>query len=449
MSLQIKESVQFRVEELIIVTKSGKIDISNIYEEIDIFDSLFVSVMSGRVIIRDSIGLSDKLIFDGSESLLIHIKKDDSGSLNPNLNFKKAFRIYKQANRSNENFNSELYTLHFVSDELIYSDQQRITQGYDSTYTEIVMNILSDYLKVPANSMLGIYDQTEGIRKVVIPNLRPLEAIEWCAKRSTDSKQSANFLFYENNTGFNFASLSNILTLPSIHRIKFEPKNINQRNAGEEMYSARSLEIVNQTNVVEKTRSGVLSGKYIGFDFVTRMIETRDLNYNSHYESMKHGNENPNLSVIPNRANKQNVEEYDSRKAVWPFASARKYSQYIKKYDPTSIAKNDNFEDYVFQRKAIFSNLTERRLRLVVPGNFQLSSGFNVDLEIPIMGKKVPGSTDDNLDKTLSGKYVIIGTRHIIGFEKHETVIEVASSSTANDIVPAGTSEQTQEIMNY
>ena len=36
----------------------------------------------------------------------------------------------------------------------------------------------------------------------------------------------------------------------------------------------------------------------------------------------------------------------------------------------------------------------------------------------------------EGVDETLSGKYIITGVRHIIRFDKHETVIEVATDST-------------------
>ena len=82
-----------------------------------------------------------------------------------------------------------------------------------------------------------------------------------------------------------------------------------------------------------------------------------------------------------------------------------------------------------------------------MPGNFQLSSGFNVNVEVPSMGVKDKNS--DNEDKSLNGKYIIIASRHIIGFEKHETIVEVASSSTSNEFIPASSSEQTNEILEY
>jgi hypothetical protein len=444
MSLELKKSTQFTVGELVIVTKAGKIDISKIYEEINIFDSLFSPVMSGNIMIRDSIGLSGKLFFDGSESILIELLKDKNSDV---AAFKKAFRIYKQSERSNENQNSELFVLSFVSDELIYSDQQRINQSYENVYSEIVKKILSDYLKVPENNLGGAYDDSVGLRKIVIPNLRPLEAIEWCAKRAVDEMQSPNFLFYQNQTGYNFASLSKLLTNPDILDIKFEPKNTKGSNPFTEISSARSLEVVAQDDVVQRTRSGVAAGKFIGFDPMTRTIATKKVSFGDHYDKMKHSNDNPNVSVIQNREGVNNVEAFDSKKVVNFFAAARQYSKYIQKHEPESISKEDNTEEYIFQRKALIKNLMARRVKVTMPGNFQLTSGFNVNLIVSNFGRKDKGDSNDDL--SLSGKYIIVASRQIIGYEKHETVIEVATSSSANEFVPASNPEQNSELLGY
>jgi hypothetical protein len=445
MSLAVKTSVEFKINELVIVTKAGNIDISKMYDEINIYDSLFMPVMSGNILIKDSIGLSGKLIFDGSESLLIDIVKSES---NPNIaNFKKAFRIYKQSNRVNDGLNSEIYVLHFASDELMYSDQQRINQGYENSYSEIVKRILTDYLKVPANQLGGVYNDTNGIRQIVIPNLRPLEAIEWCAKRCTDKQNSPNYMFYQNYTGYNFASLSDLLTKPELLDVKFEPKNTKNSNALTEISSARSMEVISQTDNVEQTRSGVNAATFIGFDPITKTIFKKQISYGDHYNSMKHGNQKANVSEIGNRDKIKNVESFDSKKIVASFSAARQYSNYIKKYDPTAASKEDNVEEYFSKRKAIIKNLMNRRVKFTMPGNFQLTSGFNVNVMVPNLAKKEKGS--DNQDLSISGKYLIVASRHIIGYEKHETIIEVATTSTANEFTPASSSAQTQEILDY
>jgi hypothetical protein len=88
-----------------------------------------------------------------------------------------------------------------------------------------------------------------------------------------------------------------------------------------------------------------------------------------------------------------------------------------------------------------------KRVKIVMPGNFQLTSGFNINLIVPTAGKKDKG--DDNNDASLSGKYLIVASRHIIGYEKHETIIEVATSSSANEFIPVSNPIQTKAIENY
>jgi len=418
MTLEVKKSTQFKVNELVIVTKAGNIDIASIYEELNIFDSLMMPVISGTILIKDSIGLSGKLLFDGSESILIDIAKDKNSDV---ANFHKA--------------------------ELMYSDQRRINQSYELTNAQIVERILLDYLKVPKNNLKGIINPTSGIKKIVIPNLRPLEAIDWVAKRSVDANQSPNFMFFQNSVGYNFASLSTLLSQPEILDVKFESKNQPGKTAIEEISSARSLEVVSQANEIEKTRSGVNASKFIGFDPLTRTVATKNISYGDHYSNMKHGNENPNFSQIKNRDGVNNTETFDANKTVALFGAARQFSEYIKKKDPTSISKEENIENWLSQRKSIIKNLMTKRVKLVMPGNFQLTSGFNITLVAPSFSKKEKG--DDNSDPSLSGKYIIVATRQIIGYDKHETIIEVATTSSANEFIPVSNPKQTQELLNY
>ena len=99
--LTVTNPIQFFVKEVAIVTKNGgKLDIKKIFEEINIYDSLFIPVVNGTMLINDSVGLSNKLSFDGSETLLIEIAKEESSDV---ATYKKAFRIYKQTQRVNTN----------------------------------------------------------------------------------------------------------------------------------------------------------------------------------------------------------------------------------------------------------------------------------------------------------------------------------------------------------
>jgi hypothetical protein len=439
-----QQASKFSLNELSIVTKTGKLDISKIYEEINIFDSILTPVMSGSVIVNDAIGLSPKLIFDGSEVLLVDIgKNNDSDS----LRLKKAFRIYKQSDRRNVNQNSEKYSLDFVSDEFIFSDQQRINQAYKTTYSEIAKKILVDYLKTPGTKLGGIFDNSFGIRDIVIPNLKPLDAIEWCAKRSVDTKKSPNYIFFENNLGFNFTSLSSLLSQRELFNIKFSTKNMEETNIVDDLLSPRSYEVINQTDKIKMTRSGVNAGTFIGFDPITRTVQNKRIGFEDHYNAMTHSNKTPNFSQSTNRGGELATEAYDSKKTVSIFGANRKNSAYVKKYDPTSISKIENQEDFIFQRKAIITNLMNKRIKLVMPGNFQLTSGFNLNIRVPDFSLKETGG--DNEDRAVSGKYLIVATRHIIGYDKHETILEVATTSNELGFIPQSTVDQNRALSNY
>jgi hypothetical protein len=44
---------------------------------------------------------------------------------------------------------------------------------------------------------------------------------------------------------------------------------------------------------------------------------------------------------------------------------------------------------------------------------------------------------------------LIFATRHIIGYQKHETIIELATSSNELPFIPTATTQQTKEVENY
>jgi hypothetical protein len=435
---------KFSINELAIITKAGKLDISKLFQEINIFDSLLSPVMSGAVVIIDSIGLSSKLLFDGSEVLLVNIGKDTDSS---SFRLKKAFRIYRQSNRATLQQNAETYTLEFVSDEFIFSEQQKINQSYKTTYSDVVNKILVNYLKVPEQKLRGVFQDTTGVRDLVIPNLKPLDALEWCAKRAVDQRRSPNYVFFENNLGFNFASLSYLLSSDYLFKIKFPAKNLEETKPNQDLLSPRHFEVVNQSDKIKTTREGVAAGTFIGFDPITRTVQNKRIGFEDHYNAMDHGNDTANFSQSKNRGGEKSTQAFDSKKVVNIFGANIKNSQYIKKYDPTSISKVETPEDYMFARKAIFANLMNKRIKLVMPGNFQLTSGFNLNVRVPDFSKKESGS--ENEDRSLSGKYLIIATRHIIKYDIHETVLELATTSNEIDFIPQGVPEQNKAVEEY
>jgi hypothetical protein len=85
----------------------------------------------------------------------------------------------------------------------------KLSKSFTTTYSDAALKIMSQYLGITASNM-GMFKDSEGIRKISIPTLTPLEAVRWCASKSLDENLSPCFLFFENRDGYNFTSLNQI-----------------------------------------------------------------------------------------------------------------------------------------------------------------------------------------------------------------------------------------------
>jgi hypothetical protein len=425
MSLNLTQSTQFKIRTLSLITKVGVIDIAGIYQEINIYDSMFMPCVRGEILILDAIGLSSKLSLDGSEYLSMEISKDDELNSNSTV-IKKTFRIYRQSERENLNQNSEAYLLYFASEEMIFSEQLNINQAFNGTHTEIVNVILKKYLKV-SNKKLGIIENSKGLHSVVIPSLTPFEAVNWVSKRAINSESLPSFLFFENKYGYNFVSLSTLMKNAPIMDIGFGIKNI-PGSEKTEFYGATEAKIVNSIDVIENIKNGVFSGKFIGIDPLTRRVSINKLDFKQTYGLSKtHLNKYPNFTGAINRDGKDSAQMFDSKISLYAFSSFRGSTPWVSQ-DPKTATIIDDTHKYVFQRAPILANLLQTTIHLNIPGNFAVTSGAIVNLSMPLRATKP--DVGEELDETLSGKYIVTATRHIIKGDMHQTVIEVATDST-------------------
>ena len=441
MSLNISQSTQFVIKKLNLITKVGTENITGLYQELNIYDSMFMPCIRGDILIQDAIGLASKLTLDGSEYISMEISKGDEPSDSSTV-LKKTFRIYKLGNRSNLNQNSELYILYFISEEMIYSMQKKINQSYKGLYSDIAQKVLRDNLKVPLNK-IGIIDKTKGIHNVVVPNLSPFDTLSWLMKRSINNENLPNIFFYENKYGYNFASLSTIVNLPVTTNINFEPKNIGTLRS-QEFYGARDMILNSQFDLMENISNGVYAGKFIGLDPLTRKVNIAKIDYLQTYSrTNKHLNSNPNFTGGRNREGKDSAQMFDSKISLYSFETERDKSDWVKTNEIQTGKIIDDTHSYVFQRAPILTNLLQTTIHLNVPGNFAFTSGTVVRLKMPL---RAVGTNNDNKDATLDGKYIITAARHMIKGDIHETVIEVVTDSTNKPFTISQNSDMLEAI---
>ena len=432
MSSSVYQTTQFKIKQLTITVPSGQVfDISGIFDELNLFESIFTPCRSGNVLIRDGVGLFEKLNFKGNETLTVSVEKSEN---NPEVfDYIKEFKIYKVTDRENVTPTSQMYILHFVNEDFVFSNQKKVSQSYTSLYSDTVVKILKDYLNVPfeannsGKSRISNVYPTDAAKDFIIPNLSPFQAIEWITKRSTSSQYKVpDYLFYENVAGYNFLPVSFLWSLDPRFNINAKPKNLTE-SIGDELLGARDLKVLSQFSMIDSIKDGSFAGKFVGFDTYTKTVLVRNVSNAFDLAKTNHGNKVENLTNATTKDNKDFRDMYDSRVVTYPFAFTRAQTSYIKQNNAKASTFLDNTHDYVFQRRSFFSNMLQKRIELTMPGNFGLGCGFLVNLDVPKFASRETGSDTDD---TLSGKYIIIATRHIIKYNKHETIIQVSTDSS-------------------
>ena len=108
-------------------------------------------------------------------------------------------------------------------------------------------------------------------------------------------------------------------------------------NSISEMQGARYLEVLSLNDVIDKTRSGVNAGKFIGFDPLMRKIQFKEISYLDWYGKGSHANYNPSVTGAKNRENLDGTQMFGSKVSVYPFQSTRTQNSYTKENDVDAV----------------------------------------------------------------------------------------------------------------
>lgn len=124
-------SKNFDVKVLEIINSGGQtVDLRKIYIELQLFQDIYSSVMSGSIIVQDGHDIFSNFYFCGNEYLKLSIDKPSLGKP-----IEKIFRIYKTGSRKPASDSGQTFVLYFCSEELVFSNQKRVSKAYKGKNT--------------------------------------------------------------------------------------------------------------------------------------------------------------------------------------------------------------------------------------------------------------------------------------------------------------------------
>lgn len=414
------------IDELSITTASGqKFQLRQLMIELSIFEDIYSFVMSGYVTLKDGVGIIENMALTGKELITIKFgkTKDDGGET-------YKFRLYSIPSRKPVgNLTSEYIKLYFCSEELMISEQTKVTKSYTGyQISDIVDDIMWEYMRIPSNRRYVI-QPTIGVYDFNVPTLRPLETISWLSvyarpATGTGNMNLADMLFFETKNGFNFRSLTSLYSDPVYKTYKYQQQNISNsvEPPSEDIISVLDYDFVKTFDSLNDIAAGTFANKLISLDPVTRSANVTVFDYKKDYQrSLNPGDP---LSTSVNRLGETQNQAYNGVIKMAISNSGQKLKPYIAE---GSVAQDIFLETFVPNRTAqiALSNFTV--LKIKIPGDPFVTAGKVINFNFPSLF----GGKDKELDKFYSGKYLVTAVRHILQSQGvYQTVLEIAKEST-------------------
>lgn len=429
----IRNPKDYSLVNLTLLTAVGAWDIRYLMNEISYQEDLFKNTVHGYVLLTEGAGYSEIFNLTGNETLQLTFNKSGNGSsANLGEQINKTFRVYKIDKRAlSGNMYTEQYCLYFCSEEMVLSEQYKISKSYpNKDIASNITDICKTYLGIPDNK-LNI-DPTYGTYSFVVPNIKPFDAINWMSTyaRPMAPVPGADMLFFENKNGFNFKSLQNLMdsqNTVAYGSYRYDPKNTNQANLEEESENVTTYEVMSTYDALGAVNSGLFANQLISVDILTRAKKVTNFDYLDYWNNQPSLglNKYPITNNYKNRFGDQmNQAEQSVLKLV--FSNFDEANNSVVQSSPGSVAPNIFAETYIPYRTAQLALSNYTRVKMSVPGDPNLSVGYTIEFELL---SRNPSDKQKTPDAFLSGDYLVTAVRHMITQNDYKTVMEVAKDS--------------------
>jgi hypothetical protein len=437
-------------------------------QELNIFEGITKKAITGSIVILDATNLIANLPIQGTERIIFKLSTPGTTEAENIVDASELtghpFYVYKITNRKQISQGVLLYTLHFGSREFMRNLRTRVSRAYSGTIDTMVANIFADKSGLDSRKTLN-FEETRNQDKIVIPNMRPLDAIAMLSRRALPKNTNGvGYYFYETTKGFHFRSWESMcVTQGAFERpvkATFEYKMMNmeepignfyesdQGGSGDHRTDAslqnkpkvledyESVEHYEFTNNFHDVAANTVMGTY-GHNVITHNIYDKSYNiipwnYHLSFDETKHteslrdepADNKFQVSESPVDFDENNISDYPNSRV-----SLQGTTQFLHNEDTgaygTDVADDGRLEGMRISQYAQVNSGT--RLKLVIKGHSYLEAGDLIQFNL----NSVESTNSDrfDLDPQYSGRYVVASIRHRVTSEEYKMVLECIKDS--------------------
>ena len=397
-------------------------NIKPIVISVELTEDIFTGFMSGNIIIKDAQDIRSVLPITGLEKLELAFSTPGMKGVRALRDEGHPFHIYKIEGMIIDSTNpkAQFYNLYFCSKEMVYNSFNRISQAYAGPIEEGVEKILRDNDGMNSKKPF-LYEPTKTNTKLVIPNLKPLNAINLMSQSAISGLyNNAGYLFYETPTGFHFRSVESMLALggaiarPASFKYRYQLASTQESDTEKGLSAVIQYHFQRPANTLFNLNEGMIASKLIAHDSFHKTIQEFDFDYHESFGKYFHtehddGNKADLKGTLP-------LSKFDGNQY---YLSEKSNAKLMTTTNTTNI--HNDYErvpvDQTIQNK-LSQRLQMRNVNvdLQVYGNSLITAGSIIYFEMPLMK---PSGENELLKENpyWSGRYLVMAVKHIISTE--------------------------------
>jgi hypothetical protein len=411
-----------------------EVDIRNSVIEFQTFEHIQKPYIDGRIVFIDDFGLRDTLSMSGTERLRIVLANEED--IQDTL-IVKYFFFSKINDTKKLNERSELLSADLVEEHLFVDSVKQFSRSYTAKIEDIITDICFNELKknvVPYK----FEGSAQGVRKVIVPYMSPLEAVSWVRDRATTRTGSPIYLYPSLFTDNLFISDLDSLMKEEVINAKFPlqystaSQSIDQSKEDLKAYSTIiSYKEQENNNMMALFEEGGIGSYYSSIDAGSGVtngshISVRDI-IDEFYTNNIISPETAQTVYDPSLVIDGKLSDEYNSVNIFQVTSAGTYNQFLSYHDESTLL--DDTSNIVESRlkvknKVIRSILKKNVIDIGMEGKMFLESQAMVGNRLRLLFISPNVNLDDKdlysqLDKRKSGDYFILGMSHMFRDKGH------------------------------
>jgi len=444
--------------------------------ELNIYENIFSSSVTGSAVILDTQNLISKLPIQGTERLSFLLSTKLSGDAGDTVidcteKSGRPMHVYAVTNKQQlENDTAMTYTIQFASREFVRSLRTKVSESFEGRMDEMVNKIFTDPEYLDSQKTLH-FQKTRNQDKILIPNLSPFAAINMLCQRSLPDMQNsrgAGYLFYETTKGFHFRSWESLCVdkngglRDAVQQFQYVQGNLdpitgpkrkhikdkNKDRITETYKNVREYKFINNFHdVAANTTLGTYGHRVITHNIYNKSYKIDDYHYHNKWNETSHLEDFP--SIVDSPVDYDTLEGTPYQKGVSDYPESRvslqSTSPYINSDKNTGSYGTPVEDDGVLTgtRLAQANKIMQgTQLEMTINGQSRLQAGDVIDFDLQSVENKE--NSRGALDPQYSGRYIITDIRHRVGQEKFIQVLTCVKDSSKSGFGYSGNKSFTE-----